>query len=191
MRVIAGSARSLKLVTPEGQDTRPTTDRIKETLFNILQFDLYDAAFLDLFAGSGAIGIEALSRGAKEACFVDSGTEAESCIKENLKHTKLEDKATVYKQDVFVALTRMEYQKKFDFVFMDPPYRMTDEPVKLAHQISDKKIMNSGGILMIEHEKSVIMPLTMGYFTQIKHKTYGITAVDFYRWTPSENEKEV
>ena len=87
MRVIAGSARSLKLMTPEGQDTRPTTDRIKETLFNILQFELYDAVFLDLFAGSGAIGIEALSRGAKEACFVDSGTEAENCIKENLKYT--------------------------------------------------------------------------------------------------------
>ena len=92
MRVIAGTARSLKLVTPEGTDTRPTTDRIKETLFNMLQFDLQDAAFLDLFAGSGAIGIEALSRGASYACFVDSSTKAEECIKNNLTHTKFIDK---------------------------------------------------------------------------------------------------
>ena len=118
MRVIAGTARSLKLVTPEGTDTRPTTDRIKETLFNMLQFDLQDATFLDLFAGSGAIGIEALSRGASYACFVDSSTKAEECIKSNLTHTKLIDKASIYKQDVFVALSRMEYQKKFDLVFM-------------------------------------------------------------------------
>ena len=121
MRVIAGTARSLKLVTPEGTDTRPTTDRIKETLFNMLQFDLQDASFLDLFAGSGAIGVEALSRGASYACFVDSSTKAEECIKSNLTHTKLIDKASVYKQDVFVALSRMEYQKKFDFVFKNIP----------------------------------------------------------------------
>lgn len=149
MRVIAGSARSLKLMTPEGQDTRPTTDRIKETLFNILQFELYDAAFLDLFAGSGAIGIEALSRGAKEACFVDSGSEAESCIKENLKHTKLEDKATVYKQDVFVALTRMEYQKKFDFVFMDPPYHKELEQ-RVLEYLTTSSIIDDQSTIIFE-----------------------------------------
>ena len=134
MRVIAGSARSLKLMTPEGQDTRPTTDRIKETLFNILQFDLYDAAFLDLFAGSGAIGIEALSRGAKEACFVDS---------------KLEDKATVYKQDVFVALTRMEYQKKFDFVFMDPPYHKELEQ-RVLEYLTTSSIIDDQSTIIFE-----------------------------------------
>lgn len=122
MRVIAGTARSLKLSTPEGMDTRPTTDRIKETLFNMIQFDIQGACFLDLFAGSGGIGIEALSRGAKEAVFVDNGREACNCISENLKHTRLEPSGTVYKQDVFVALTTMEYRKKFDVVFMDPPY---------------------------------------------------------------------
>jgi len=122
MRVIAGKARSLVLCTPEGMETRPTTDRTKETLFNIIQFDVQDSVFLDLFAGSGGIGIEALSRGAKEAVFVDNSKDAEGCILQNLKHTKLDSFATVYKQDVFVALTRMEYQKKFDIVFMDPPY---------------------------------------------------------------------
>lgn len=122
MRVIAGTARSLKLITPKGTDTRPTADRIKETLFNMIQFDIQGAVFLDLFAGSGGIGIEALSRGAKEAVFVDNGREAYDCIMENLKHTRMEKSATVYKQDVFVALPMMEYQKKFDVVFMDPPY---------------------------------------------------------------------
>ncbi len=122
MRVIAGTARSLQLVTPKGEDTRPTTDRIKETLFNMIQFDIQEAVFLDLFAGSGGIGIEALSRGAREAVFVDNSREAYDCITQNLKHTKMESQATVYKQDVFVALTMLEYQKKFDVIFMDPPY---------------------------------------------------------------------
>lgn len=100
MRVIAGSARRLLLKTVEGMETRPTTDRIKETLFNMLQNDLYGARFLDLFAGSGAIGIEALSRGAKEAVFVDKGDGQISCIRDNLKTTHLEERARVMSADV-------------------------------------------------------------------------------------------
>ena len=149
MRVIAGKARSLKLKTLDSMDTRPTQDRTKETLFNILQPMLADCRFLDLFSGSGGIGIEALSRGAKEACFVDSGTEAESCIKENLKHTKLEDKATVYKQDVFVALTRMEYQKKFDFVFMDPPYHKELEQ-RVLEYLTTSSIIDDQSTIIFE-----------------------------------------
>lgn len=123
MRVIAGSARRLLLKTVEGMDTRPTTDRIKETLFNMLQNDLYGCAFLDLFAGSGAIGIEALSRGAKEAVFIDSGSRQLACIRENLKTTKLEDRAQVLGCDVLAGLSRLAGQnRRFDFIFMDPPY---------------------------------------------------------------------
>ena len=92
MRVIAGKARRMTLRTCEGRDIRPTTDRIKETLFNILQSDIYDSSFLDLFAGSGGIGIEALSRGAKEAVFVDNSKDALKCIEDNLKHTRLEER---------------------------------------------------------------------------------------------------
>ena len=95
MRVIAGSAKRLQLKTIEGMDTRPTTDRIKETLFNMITPSLYDCRFLDLFAGSGGIGIEALSRGAKEAVFVEKNPKAVSCIKENLKYTKLDSNAQV------------------------------------------------------------------------------------------------
>ena len=122
MRVIAGSARSLRLVTPDGTDTRPTTDRIKETLFHMIQMDVPGARFLELFAGSGAIGIEALSRGAEHAVLVENGNAAHECIVENLAHTHLDDRAKVLKQDVFVSLSSLEYKEKFDIIFMDPPY---------------------------------------------------------------------
>ena len=122
MRVIAGEARSIPLKTPAGDRTRPTTDRIKETLFNIIQNEVPGASFLDLFAGSGAIGIEALSRGACWCVFVENDKAACDCIAENLKKTRLEPKTSVLKQDVFVALTNLEYKYSFDVIFMDPPY---------------------------------------------------------------------
>lgn len=122
MRVIAGQARSLKLKAPLGEHTRPTTDRIKETLFNMLQGEIPGCFLLDLFAGSGAIGIEALSRGADQVVFVENDKNAISCIEENLTHTKLGKHAQLCKQDVFVALQSLEYQYSFDIVFMDPPY---------------------------------------------------------------------
>lgn len=122
MRVIAGSARRLQLKTIEGLDTRPTTDRIKETLFNMLQNDLAGCRFLDLFAGSGGIGIEALSRGAKEAVFVEKNPKAAACIRQNLEFTRLADRGRVMETDVFSALNRLENQGVFDYIFMDPPY---------------------------------------------------------------------
>ena len=122
MRVIAGSARSLKLKTLEGLDTRPTTDRIKETLFNIIGPTIYDSIFLDLFSGSGGIGIEALSRGAKEAVFVENNPKAMRCIKDNLRFTRLESRAATMTADVMNALYRLEGEKIFDIIFMDPPY---------------------------------------------------------------------
>ncbi len=123
MRVIAGSARRLLLKTVEGLDTRPTQDRIKETLFNMINNDIYGCRFLDLFAGSGGIGIEALSRGAKEAVFIDNGTRQVACIRENLKTTKLEEKAQVLNSDVISGLRMLEKGgRMFDLVFMDPPY---------------------------------------------------------------------
>lgn len=124
MRVIAGQARSLKLKAPLGEHTRPTTDRIKETLFNMLQGEIPGCFFLDLFAGSGSIGIEALSRGADQVVFVENDKNAISCIEENLAHTKLGKHTQLCKQDVFVALQALEYKYSFDIVFMDPPYNL-------------------------------------------------------------------
>lgn len=121
MRVIAGTARSLPLKTPEGLDTRPTTDRIKETLFNILQMDIPGCVFVDLFSGSGGIGIEALSRGARKVYFVENASSALKCIQQNLSFTKLEDRAIVLKQDACSALGSI-FEKEADIIFMDPPY---------------------------------------------------------------------
>lgn len=121
LRVISGSARNLLLKTPDGLDTRPTTDRIKETLFNMLQCDVPGSVVIDFFAGSGSIGIEALSRGAKKAYFVDNGREAYSCIVDNVKHTHFEDKAVVFNQDSIRAAMQI-HEQHIDIVFMDPPY---------------------------------------------------------------------
>lgn len=121
MRVIAGTARSLPLKSPAGLDTRPTTDRIKETLFNILQPDIPQSIFVDVFSGSGSIGIEALSRGALRAYFIENAPKAVSCIQENLLFTKFTDRAIVIKQDVCAALAGI-HEKQVDVIFMDPPY---------------------------------------------------------------------
>ena len=112
MRVIAGSARHLKLKTIEGMGTRPTTDRIKETLFNMLSFYVEESRFLDLFSGSGGIGIEALSRGASQAVFVEQNRKAAACIEENLNHTHLGEKAVVMSKDVMTALRILEDKNK-------------------------------------------------------------------------------
>ncbi len=123
MRVISGSARGLKLKAPAGLDTRPTIDRIKESLFNIIAYDLADADFLDLFSGSGGIGIEALSRGALKAVFVDSSGESVRIIEENLKNARVYDRADILESDIFDAVFKLGREnRRFDIIFMDPPY---------------------------------------------------------------------
>lgn len=131
MRVIAGSARSLPLKTPEGMDTRPTTDRIKETLFNVLQPEIPGCVFIDLFSGSGGIGIEAISRGARKAYFVELAPKAISCIQQNLSFTKFTDRGIVLKQDVLAALSSIR-EEQVDIIFMDPPYNQEHEKRVLA-----------------------------------------------------------
>lgn len=127
MRVIAGSRRSMPLKAPFGMKTRPTQDRTKETLFNVLQNLIPGSEFLDLFSGSGAIAIEALSREARHATLVENNKEAIHCIKENLKFTKFEDDATLMEMDVFAALERLKKHEEFDVIFMDPPYDLEIE----------------------------------------------------------------
>ncbi len=122
MRVIAGKAKRLQLKTPVGLDTRPTTDRIKETLFNMIQDELYDIHFLDLFSGSGGIGIEALSRGAKKAVFVEQNRNAVAIIRDNLRYTHLEEQADVMNCTAVSAVAMLKGREKFHIVFMDPPY---------------------------------------------------------------------
>lgn len=149
MRVIAGSARSLRLKTLDGMDTRPTTDRIKETLFNIISPSIFDSIFLDLFGGSGGIGIEALSRGAKEAVFVENNPKAMACIKENLKFTRLASRAMTVTTDVMDALYRLEGDKIFDFIFMDPPYDRGLER-KVLEYLSDSRLVYEDTVIIVE-----------------------------------------
>lgn len=149
MRVIAGKARRLNLKTIPGQDTRPTTDRIKETLFNILQPDIPDCRFLDLFAGSGAIGIEALSRGAAYAVFVEKNPRACACIRDNLSFTKLADDGKLLNMDVLQGLRSLEGKGTFDCIFMDPPYKQELERQALSY-LSECSLVGEQTQIIIE-----------------------------------------
>lgn len=148
MRVIAGTARSLPLKTREGKDTRPTTDRIKETLFNMLQPYLADCVFLDLFSGCGGIGIEAISRGAKCAYFVENDGKAIECIVGNLKFTRFTEKATVLKQDVLSAVSNIS-EKEADIIFMDPPYDNLYEK-RVLEALSKAKYVTENTLIVVE-----------------------------------------
>lgn len=148
MRVIAGSARRIQLKTLEGMKTRPTTDRIKETLFNMIDPWIADCDFLDLFAGSGGIGIEALSRGAREAVFVEQSEAAIKVIRENLDRTRLTERAVCIKAEVPSGLRRLS-GRKFDYIFMDPPYRKRLEMEALA-VIRELALLREDGMVIVE-----------------------------------------
>lgn len=150
MRVISGSANRRKLVAPAGMDVRPTTDRIKETLFNIINGRLYDIDFLDMFAGSGAIGIEALSRGASSCVFIENSSASLKCIRENLSTTSLADRADVRACDAVSAVERLKAEgRSFDIIFMDPPYGHELEKQVLTG-ISQYDILKEDGLIIIE-----------------------------------------
>ena len=149
MRVIAGSARRLNLITPKGMSTRPTSDKVKETLFNILAPDLYQTSFLDLFAGSGGIGIEALSRGSRHCTFVEKDKEALACIRKNLETTHFTDIATVYPYDVLGISSGLHYSGAFDIVFMDPPYDQGLE-AKTLSMLAKSSLIDKDTLLIAE-----------------------------------------
>ena len=154
MRVIAGIARSMPLITPRGLETRPTSDQIKETLFNMLQGYTEGANFLDLYAGSGQIGIEALSRGAEFAAFVEKSDEAVKCIKANVDKTKFADKSMILKLEVLSGIRTLELEKKrFDIVFLDPPYNQGLEQGILTALVGSA-ILNDEVIIIVEASKN-------------------------------------
>ena len=153
MRVIAGKARRLALKTVPGMETRPTTDRIKETLFNMIGADLIQTQFLDCFAGSGGIGIEALSRGASKAVFIEKNPKAVECIRENLSRTHLEEGALVLESDVIAGLKRLEGRNyRFDLIFMDPPYGMELEK-RVLEYLSGSPMVTEDTQIIIEASK--------------------------------------
>jgi len=149
MRIIAGTARSLPLKTIEGLETRPTSDKIKETLFNMLQPELPGCYFLDLFAGSGQIGLEALSRGAEYAVFVENSKKAAKCIEDNISFTRFDKVYKLYQADVRSALSMMEGKYRFDIIFMDPPYNHGLEKEVLAY-LADSSLVKEDAIIITE-----------------------------------------
>lgn len=171
MRVIAGTARSLNLKTPAGLDTRPTTDRIKETLFNMLMPYISGAVFVDLFSGSGGIGIEAISRGAKKAYFVENNQKALDCINDNIAHTRFQAQSVVLKQDVFSAL-RGSIKDDVDIIFMDPPYSQQYEK-KTLEILKDCSYVTEDTLIVIEATLDTDFDYVSSFgFTVTKEKLY-------------------
>lgn len=172
MRVIGGSAKRLQLKTLDGFDTRPTTDRIKETLFNMISPYLCDCVFLDLFSGSGGIGIEALSRGAKEAVFVENNPKAMACIRENLTFTRLERQAVLMSTDALTALKKLEGTRQFDYIFMDPPYGKLLEKQVLEY-LAESDLVYEETVIIVEASKDTDFTYLEEFgFSVIKTKEY-------------------
>ncbi len=181
LRVISGIAKGHKLKTIKGISTRPTTDRVKESLFNIISGMIPGAEVLDIFAGTGSIGIEALSRGADFAVFVDKSSECTRVIKENLVHTKLMDKASVITGDIFIILNKIsKNNKKFDIIFLDPPYKK-NLVVETLKCIEKNAIIKPEGIIIAEHGFDDGVPDEIGGFTRYRCQKYGITVISFFK----------
>ena len=178
MRVITGKARGIQLKTPEGMATRPTTDRVKEAMFSILQFDLPSTRVLDLFGGTGQLGIEALSRGAKSAVFVDAAESACKLIQENLKKTKLAEDAKVVRSDYMEYLRRCK--EAFDIIFLDPPYAEVFLENSLNF-ISEIDILQTNGIIVTERPLGKELPWDYPGFTRSKDYKYGNTLITLFR----------
>ena len=178
MRVITGKARGVQLKTPEGLTTRPTSDRVKEALFSIIQFEIPGARVLDLFGGTGQLGIEALSRGAKSATFVDAGEPACRLIRENLRRTKLEADGKVVRSDYMDYLKRC--REEYDIIFLDPPYAEVFLENSLK-QIAEIDILRSGGIIVAERPVGKELPWEFEGFTRSKDYKYGNTLLTLYR----------
>ena len=178
MRVIAGTARGTQLKTPEGMQTRPTIDRVKEALFSIIHFDLPGAKVLDLFGGTGQLGIEALSRGAASATFVDQAEPACRLIKENLRRTKLDNAGKVVRGDYMEYLSRC--REEYDIILLDPPYAEVFLENALK-RIAEIDILRSGGIIVAERPVGKDLPWEFPGFTRSKDYKYGTVLLTLYR----------
>ena len=178
MRVITGKARGVVLKTPDGMATRPTADRVKEAMFNIIQFEIPAARVLDLFGGTGQLGIEALSREAKSAVFVDEREDACKLIRENLKRTKLEQQGKVVRSDYMAYLKSC--REKFDIILLDPPYAevFLENSLKMITEID---ILQSGGIIVTERPVEKKLEMEFQGYTRSKDYKYSSTILAIYR----------
>lgn len=180
MRVISGELRGRKLEKLEGMSIRPTSDRVKESLFNMLGARVFDSSFLDLFAGTGGIGIEAYSRGAAEVVFIDADAKSVQVLRGNLQKLDIIDKVEVYNTDYINAINKLAAdQRSFGIIFMDPPYLKDYEKNALV-LVSEKDLLKKDGIIIVEHETSDKMPENAGKLSIVRQKKYGNTMLTFY-----------
>lgn len=178
MRVITGTARGRKLKSVEGMETRPTTDRTKESIFNIIQFDIEGRAVLDLFAGTGQMGIEALSRGARSADFIDTRSDCVKVIGENVRHTGFENVSRVHQMDYAAFLGRAK-KESYGLIFLDPPYGngFLQNALKL---IFEKDLLMEGGLIVCEGLRTEEMPGTTGLYEKGREYLYGKSRIQLY-----------
>lgn len=177
MHIIAGERRGAQLFAPKGMDTRPTQAKVKESLFNIIQLYVPDARVLDLFAGSGSLALEALSRGAESAVMVDMDREATGCISRNIDKLRFGDRASMVRADWRQALRQLS-GKQFDLVFLDPPYRL-NELHECCAAMADAGLLAEEAMLVLEHRTGVFTPPDER-FELFKERTYGDTEIHFY-----------
>ena len=181
MRVISGKARGLKLNTPKNEDVRPTTDRVKESLFNIINFYVMDNNILDLFAGTGSLGIECLSRGAHKCVFVDKSKESMAIVKSNIKKARVENESTVLNLDFKSAINSLALKKeKFDVIFMDPPY-YENMFIECLKSIDKFNLLDEDGIIVVEHDTKDLFEDSIGRLNKSREKKYGNTTLTFYK----------
>ena len=182
MRVIAGTFKSRRLRALRGRELRPTSDRLRETLFDILGDSVRDAVFVDLFAGTGAIGIEAISRGAHRAVFVEKHVPAVHLIRENLKSLGITSEAEILPLDTTRALEKIESQRtSADFIFLDPPYAQSSEYEQVLEFIGSADILSAAGIVIAEHAKKLELPMFAESLERTRVVVQGDSALSFYR----------
>ncbi len=179
MRITGGEVRGLTLRMPKGRETRPTSDKVREAIFNVVGARVQGAAVLDLYAGTGALGIEALSRGAETADFVESGVPAWKSIEANLDTTRFSTKGTIWRMDVRKALERLD--RPFDLVLLDPPYDSRDIHDVMAEIGRVNGITAPAGIAVLEHSRRFETGTEYGRLVRQQVKRYGDTSVSFYR----------
>lgn len=181
-RIITGKARGIPLVAPPGQGTRPTADKTKEALFSILASEVLKARFLDLYAGTGQVGLEALSRGAAQAVLVENDRAAVAAIRKNRDKTRLEEGCRILQMDVARALQILRSEEQtFDIVFLDPPYALAAESLeKLAPAVADG-LVRGGGTVILEHESSLPPPLNVTNLQLRRSCKYGTAMLSFYQ----------
>lgn len=188
MRIISGSARGTHIEAPEGLDTRPVTDKIRQSLFNIWQFDIPGCRFLDLFSGSGSMGLEALSRNADEVIMVEKSPKVAAVIASNLKTCHFENrKAKILQTDVFRAIDDLSNQKKtFDLIYLDPPYTVDEIFEPVMDSMGKANLLDPDGMLVIRTRKEKEMKDQYGNLEKFREKVYGISKAHFYRLSDSK-----